>query len=85
MEVNMLQKAVIDRFEGKQAVLSIDEKLIIVLRTLLPENVKEGDWLQVEIKEGKLISAKVDLEEKALMTERIAKKLALLRAKAIKK
>jgi hypothetical protein len=79
----MIEKAIIDRFEGKQAVLLIDEKPLIVLRTLLPDKVKEGDWLDVEIVDGQLRNATIDPEEKARAEARIAEKLAMLRKRII--
>jgi hypothetical protein len=46
---------------------------------LLPKNVKEGDWLQIEIEGTRLMNAKIDSEEKAKTAERIKEKLARLR------
>ena len=75
----MVEKAVIDRFEGKQAVLLVDEKPMVVLRSALPEGVKEGNWLEVEFDNGRLVKAKVDLGETERMKARIDEKLARLR------
>jgi hypothetical protein len=75
----MIEKAVIDRFEGKLAVLMVGEKPVNVLRSALPEGVKEGDWLEVEFKNEKLVSAKVDAGEKEKMKARISEKLEKLR------
>jgi hypothetical protein len=75
----MKKKAVIDRFEGKQAVILVDEKPMDVDKALLPIKIKEGDWLEVEIEDGKLISAKLDEDETARMRERIEEKMAKLR------
>ena len=75
----MVEKAVIDRFEGKQAVLVVGEKPRNVLRSELPVGVKEGDWLEVEFDGVRLISAKVDADETTRMKARIAEKLARLR------
>lgn len=75
----IIKKVAIDRFEGMQAVLLVDEKPLNVLRSLLPEGVKEGDWLEVEFDGERLVSAKVDAEEKERMRIRIAEKLARLR------
>lgn len=76
----MIQKAAIDRFEGKYAVLLVDEKPRNILRNLLPPGVKEGDWLEVIFEGDRLVSAKIDPEEKARMKKRIDEKLARLRA-----
>jgi hypothetical protein len=77
----MKTKAVIDRFEGNKAVLSVGEenKQMIVLRKSLPKGIREGVWLQVEIEGDKLISAVIDEEETARIKERIAEKLEQLR------
>jgi hypothetical protein len=75
----MIQKACIDRFEGKQAVLLVDDKPMVFQKTFLPEGSKEGDWLQVEIEEGKLVRAVIDSEETARTAARIAEKLERLR------
>jgi hypothetical protein len=64
------QKACIDRFEktesGKTlAVLLVgdQEKVMNVPLDQLPAGVKEGDWLKVEIKGDKLVSAAADPQE----------------------
>ena len=74
-------KAVIDRFEDKFAVLIVgeEEQLMNVLRELLPKQSKEGNWLQVEIHNGEVISAVMDAEETANAKQRIAEKLKRLR------
>ena len=74
-------KVVIDRFEGDFAVLIAkeDEQILNVLKNLLPEQSKEGSWLQVDVQNGEVISAVMDEEETANAKQRIANKLALLR------
>jgi hypothetical protein len=74
-------KATIDRFEGKMAVLIVgtDEMRLDVLRTRLPKGIREGTWLQVEIKDNEIISATIDEEEMARAKQRIVEKLAALR------
>ena len=79
--MSLIKKAVIDRFEGNLAVLLVEEKPRNVLRTLLPKGVKEGDWLEVEFEGERLVSAKVDAEEKERMKQRIEDKLARLRGR----
>ena len=76
-----MMKAVIDRFEGKFAVLIVgeDEQRLNVLRELLPKQSKEGSWLKVEIQNSEVISAVMDEEETANAKQRIADKLARLR------
>ncbi len=74
-------KAVIDRFEGKQAVLILGEgeRQLNVPRTLLPKKAKEGSWLQVEIENESLLSAVLDEAETDNAKQRIAEKLERLR------
>jgi hypothetical protein len=76
-----MMKAVIDRFEGRFAVLIVgeDEQRMNILKKRLPRQSKEGDWLQVEIQNGEIISAAMDKEETASAEQRIAEKLARLR------
>ena len=80
-------KAVIDRFEGKWAVLLLgdDEKSVSVPKKSLPRRVQAGQWLNVRLagqEGGEVVSAKVDPEETARMKKRIMDKLALLRSGA---
>jgi hypothetical protein len=80
-------KAVIDRFEGRWAVLLLgdDERPVSVARKSLPKRVKAGQWLNVQLggQQGEeVVSAQVDPEETARMRKRIADKLALLRSGA---
>jgi len=74
-------KAVIDRFEGNKAVLSLGEenRQMIVLRKSLPKGIREGVWLQVEIEGDQIIAAAIDEEETARTEQRIAEKLERLR------
>ncbi len=78
----MIEKAVIDRFEGDWAVLLVGdrEKKLVVPRTRLPRGAREGQWLKVELDdEGKLQRAVVDEEETARARQRIAEKLDRMR------
>ena len=74
-------KAVIDRFEGKQAVLFVGEenRPLIVPRKSLPKGAREGVWLQLEIAGEQIVSAKIDAEETERARQRIAEKLERLR------
>ncbi len=76
-----MMKAVIDRFEGKQAVLILGEgeRQLNVPRNLLPKEAKEGSWLQVEIENETLLSAVLDQAETVNAQQRIAEKLERLR------
>ena len=76
----MKEKAVIDRFEGNTAVLNIgeDERRIEAPRSRLPKGCKEGDWLKVELDEGKLVGVESDPQETEQARQRIAEKMAAL-------
>ena len=60
-------QGVIDRFEDKFAVILINdgEDRFDILRSLLPEDVNEGDYLRFSIKStpGKTIDAKKNVDE----------------------
>ena len=74
-------KAVIDRFEGEFAVLIVgdEEKHMNVLRTLLPKNVDEGQWLNLDIFGGEVKNITINDQETANAKKRISDKLAALR------
>ena len=74
-------KGVIDRFEGKWAVIEIVDETEPrnVPRKLLPRSAKEGDHLQIEIADGNVIRAKVDSDATDVAKERIKDKLDRLR------
>jgi hypothetical protein len=76
----MKEKAVIDRFEGNTAVLNIgeDERQMEAPRSSLPKSCKEGDWLQVELDGGKLVSVESDPDETEQAHQRISEKMAAL-------
>lgn len=76
-----MMKAVIDRFEGKTAVLLVgqEEQRMDVPRARLPRGSKEGAWLQVKIQGNEVIEAKLDEEETNRAKQRIAEKLEALR------
>jgi DNA polymerase III delta prime subunit len=76
-----MMKAVIDRFEGEYAILIVgdDEQRLNVSRKLLPKEVKEGNWLQVDIVGGEVSNITVDEPETEKARQRIAEKLARLR------
>ncbi len=66
----MPSSAFIDRFEGSQAVLIIDEKEVVVPRGQLPEGAREGVWLTPDLKS-------VDLA----LTKEVEKEIADRRAR----
>jgi hypothetical protein len=77
----MNQWAVVDRFEAGKAVLLVgdDERQLIVDRTSLPADVKEGHWLRIVLVDGRLASAEIDEAQTAAAKARIAAKLEALR------
>ena len=77
----MIEKAVIDRFEGDYAVLLVGdaERHFDIPRKSLPRGCKEGIWLKVMIEGESITSIEIDKEETARARERIAEKLARLR------
>ncbi len=77
----MQTKGIVDRFEGEHAVLLLGEnsERLIVPKTSLPAETKEGDWLQLVIEAGVVKSAVIDSEETNKAKNRIAEKLAKLR------
>jgi len=57
---------VLDRFEGNIAVIERDREVFNIPRDLLPEGVKEGDCLNIEIKiDEKSNEHRKRIEEKA--------------------
>ena len=77
----MMIKAVIDRFEEELAVLLLGDgdEMLVVPRLSLPCGVREGQWLQVEVQDGVVVSAVIDEEETDGAKQRIAEKLERLR------
>jgi hypothetical protein len=77
----MLEKAVIDRFEGDYAVLFVGEenRQVIVPRKEIPEGAAEGEWLKVELDGDHVLHVEVDEAETASAKQRIAEKLDRLR------
>jgi hypothetical protein len=75
----LMQNAVVDRFEGKYAVVLIGDVSIQVLRTALPKSVREGDHLQIEL-DGETVT-RVERDEQATQEarQRIQDKLDRLR------
>jgi hypothetical protein len=85
--VDVKTKAVVERFEGSTAILSLGEdgKKMEVPRTDLPEGCKEGDWLKVELNGEKLVKTNPDRAETARARKRIEDKMAaLLRGEQLK-
>jgi hypothetical protein len=78
-------KAVIDRIvDGKHAVLLVgeNEEEKIISYSLLPEDVGEGSWLNVQFDGDTLISIKADQSEIEHRKKRIQDKMNLLRKRS---
>ena len=71
----------IDRFEGDTAVLLVgdEQDRLIVKKRMLPKGAKEGDWLQVDVKDDRVFSATADPKGTADAKKRIQDKLTKLR------
>jgi hypothetical protein len=76
-----MEHAVIDRFEGKIAVLLIDdeERQVDVPTDQLPVGVREGHHLQIELEGNRVIQVQVDEEAAERARKRIDDKLNRLR------
>ncbi len=74
-------KAVLDRFEGTIAILLVGDasQKMDIARELLPGDVREGQWLQVDIQDGKIVRVVLDVAETSARKRRIAAKLDRLR------
>lgn len=77
----MIEKAVIDRFEGSKAVLLVgsEQDRYVVEKSKLPATAKPGDWLKVDIRDDHIFSVEADKDETAAAEKRIAGKLDQLR------
>jgi hypothetical protein len=76
-----MEQAVIDRFEEGWAVILVgdDERRVDVRRDQLPAGAGEGDWLQVDLREDRLVQAILDEAATAQARRRIHDKLERLR------
>ena len=60
----------VDRFEEEWAILIVDEKIQFQLpASLIPASIKEGDWIDLTIKENKTKEQEVLQNVKSLMDE----------------
>lgn len=76
-----MHSVVIDRFEGDYAVLVESEsKLSLqVLRQDLPEGVREGDYLKIDLQDRQVVRAERDEQATEEARQRIQAKLDRLR------
>ena len=81
MSDNMILTGVIDRFEGDWAVIEVadEPELRNVPKQLLPRGAKEGDHLQLELEDGRVIRVQLDPEATENARKRIQDKLDRLR------
>ncbi len=79
----MCEVAVIDRVvDGERAVLLVGDppgREEVVPLAELPADAREGDWLQVTLRDGEIVSATVDREATARARDRVRAKLEALR------
>jgi hypothetical protein len=74
-----MKQAVVDRVEGHIAVLLVDHLPLNVPLDELPRGTKEGSYLQVEIRDGEIVSAMLDEQATNAARARIEAKLERLR------
>lgn len=81
MEEVRYEQGVIDRFEGEYAVILIGEtqRPHDVLRTMLPANAREGDWVRIQWLADQITAIELDPEATTAARRRIQAKLARLR------
>jgi len=73
-------KGVLDRFEGEQAVIIIEEwnKEIIVPRKNLPADSKENMWFHIEKRDGELKVISIDFSTYKQEQERVRRLMEML-------
>jgi len=64
-------EAIIDRFEGEYAVILLKNEEVVIKKKVLPENVKEGDILNITFKINKTATEKRKKEVKDILNELI--------------
>jgi hypothetical protein len=71
----VIEKAVVDRFKGKLAVLLVGDARwpVNVQREVLPKTADEGHWLRVELEGDQVLNAMIDHEETARAKLRLEK------------
>jgi len=76
-----MKQAVVDRFEGDYAVLLLEgkETALNVPRQQLPQKTREGDYLQVELVDGQVVTVELDPKATEQARARIQAKLERLR------
>ncbi len=75
------ERAVIDRFEGRSAVLLVGDegRQVDVFRRQLPRTAREGQWLRITLRDGEMVQVVVDEAATEEARQRIQEKLERLR------
>lgn len=64
---------IVDRFEGKYIVVEVEDKIYNVKKDISKEELKEGDVVNLEIRDKIVISIKKNLQETQKRKEYIKK------------
>ena len=64
---------IVDRFEGKYIVVEIEDRIYNAKKDILEEELKEGDVVNLEIRDGIVISIKKNIQETQKRKEYIKK------------
>ena len=75
---------VVDRIEGEEtAVITLikEDKIINLPLFLLPDDVKEGDWLDIEYLNEEIINININIKETEKALKHIKEKIEKLRNK----
>ena len=64
---------IVDRFEGKYIVVEVEDRIYNAKKNILEEELKEGDVVNLEIRDGIVISIKKNIQETQKRKEYIKK------------
>lgn len=64
---------IVDRFEGKYIVVEVEDRIYNAKKDILEEELKEGDVVNLEIRDGIVISIKKNIQETQKRIEYIKK------------
>lgn len=80
------KKAVVEKISEETITLLMgeEEREMIIERNpdLFPKELKAGEWLELEMEEGAILSVRVDRTETDQVKKRIQEKMELLRRRA---
>ena len=76
-----MRSAVVDRVESERTVVLFEGETepVNIRLAEMPEGVKEGDYLLIEMQSGEVVHAEIDTDAKAEAEKRIQAKLERLR------